>query len=109
MGYDGPTDLYIDGEWTEGETGEQLPTVDPATGERYAAVAKAGRADVQRAGAAASRAGATRGGARGPDPAQRAAAPSAGAVRRRGARRRRRGATPRGASTPASTLAVTCS
>ena len=73
MGYDGPTDLYIDGEWTAAETGEQLPTVDPATGERYAAVAKAGREDVQRAVAAASRAVAPDSEWRGLDPSERAA------------------------------------
>jgi len=54
MGYDGPTDLYIDGEWTDSETSEQLETVAPATGETYATVAKAGRADVDRAVQAAS-------------------------------------------------------
>lgn len=54
MAYDGPTDLYIDGEWTDSETGAHLETVTPATGEPYATVAKAGRADVDRAVRAAA-------------------------------------------------------
>jgi aldehyde dehydrogenase (NAD+) len=72
MGYDGPTDLYIDGEWTESETGERLETVAPATGETYATVAKAGREDVQRAVEAADRAVAHGGEWRTLDPTERA-------------------------------------
>ena len=54
MAYDGPTDLYIDGEWTDSKTGARLETVTPATGEPYATVPKAGRADVDRAVRAAA-------------------------------------------------------
>lgn len=56
MEYDGPTDLYIDGEWTTAENGETIETVDPATEEVYATVQSAGEADVDRAVAAADRA-----------------------------------------------------
>jgi len=54
MRYEGPTDLYIDGEWTAGEAGDTLASVDPATGETYATVAEAGPADVDRAVEAAA-------------------------------------------------------
>lgn len=58
MEYDGPTELYIDGEWVSAESGETIETVDPATEEVYATVASAGEADVDKAVAAANRAGA---------------------------------------------------
>ena len=72
MGYNGPTALYIDGEWTDGTAGE-LETVDPATGERYASVTKAGREDVRRAVEAATRAMAHDSEWRRLDPSERAA------------------------------------
>jgi aldehyde dehydrogenase (NAD+) len=53
MEYDGPTQLYIDGEWTDAESGETIETEDPATEEVYATVESAGEADVDRAVAAA--------------------------------------------------------
>ncbi|WP_135822276.1 aldehyde dehydrogenase family protein [Halostella litorea] len=53
MSYTGPTDLYIDGEWTTAESGETFVTEDPATEEPYAEVAEAAEADVDRAVAAA--------------------------------------------------------
>ncbi|MEM4780395.1 MAG: aldehyde dehydrogenase family protein [Halalkalicoccus sp.] len=53
MGYSGPTDLYIDGEWTAAASGETFVTEDPATEEPYAAVAEAAETDVDRAVAAA--------------------------------------------------------
>lgn len=53
MDYDGPTELYIDGQWTEGEAGETLDTIDPSTGQTYATVATAGVPDVERAVASA--------------------------------------------------------
>ncbi|MFB6173677.1 MAG: aldehyde dehydrogenase [Halobacteriales archaeon] len=56
MEYTGPTQLYIDGEWTDAETGETIATEDPATEETYAAVQKGGEADVEAAVAAADRA-----------------------------------------------------
>ena len=31
MSYDGPTQLYVNGEWTDAESGETNETVDPAT------------------------------------------------------------------------------
>ncbi|MDG5817673.1 aldehyde dehydrogenase family protein [Natronococcus sp. A-GB7] len=49
MSYDGPTDLYIDGEWTAAEAGETFETEDPATEEPYATVAEGAEADVDRA------------------------------------------------------------
>jgi aldehyde dehydrogenase (NAD+) len=56
MGYSGPTELYIDGEWTSAASGETIDTEDPATEERYATVQLAGPADVDRAVRAAERA-----------------------------------------------------
>ncbi|MBX0325317.1 aldehyde dehydrogenase family protein [Halomicroarcula sp. F13] len=53
MSYDGPTELYIDGEWTAAENGETIDTVDPATEETYATVACASAEDVSHAVAAA--------------------------------------------------------
>lgn len=54
MKYSGPTDLYIGGEWIEAQTGETIETEDPATEETYAAVQKAGEADVDAAVEAAA-------------------------------------------------------
>lgn len=54
MGYDGPTRLYIDGEWTASESGDSLESIDPATGETYATVSRANAPDVERAVEAAS-------------------------------------------------------
>lgn len=48
--------MYIDGEFTEAESGESYATYNPATGEKLADVAKGGREDVDRAVAAARRA-----------------------------------------------------
>jgi len=56
MRYTGPTDLYIDGEWTTAESGETFVTEDPATEEPYAEVAEAAEADVDRAVTAADEA-----------------------------------------------------
>ncbi|MBV0902892.1 aldehyde dehydrogenase family protein [Haloarcula salina] len=53
MSYDGPTDLYIDGEWTPAADGETIATLDPATEETYATVACASGEDVSRAVTAA--------------------------------------------------------
>ncbi|WP_435359994.1 aldehyde dehydrogenase family protein [Haloarchaeobius sp. DFWS5] len=58
MSYDGPTQLFIDGEWTDAESGETIETYDPATEDQYSAVACAGRDDVDRAVEAAERAAA---------------------------------------------------
>ncbi|MFC7074210.1 aldehyde dehydrogenase family protein [Halovenus rubra] len=46
MSYDGPTDLYIDGEWTSEQEAEQIDSVDPATEDVYASVAAADETDV---------------------------------------------------------------
>ncbi|WP_122088653.1 aldehyde dehydrogenase family protein [Halalkalicoccus subterraneus] len=56
MSYSGPTDLFIDGEWTSSESGETLVTEDPATEEPYAEVAEATTEDIDRAVSAAERA-----------------------------------------------------
>ncbi|MCL7418581.1 MAG: aldehyde dehydrogenase family protein, partial [Halalkalicoccus sp.] len=56
MTYSGPTDLYIDGEWTGAERGETFVTEDPATEKPYAEVAEATAEDVDRAVSAAERA-----------------------------------------------------
>ncbi|SEP00147.1 aldehyde dehydrogenase (NAD+) [Halogranum amylolyticum] len=53
MRYDGPTQLYIDGEWTDAADGSTLETLDPATEETYATVACATAEDASRAVAAA--------------------------------------------------------
>ncbi|WP_440988527.1 aldehyde dehydrogenase family protein [Haloarchaeobius baliensis] len=58
MAYDGPTQLYIDGDWTDAASGETLETYDPATEELYAEVAAAGPEDVDRAVEAAEAAAA---------------------------------------------------
>jgi len=49
------TRLLIDGEWTDGSDRQTLDVADPATGQRIGAVAKASRADLDRALAAAQR------------------------------------------------------
>jgi aldehyde dehydrogenase (NAD+) len=73
MGYDGPTELYIDGEWMPA-TGEQIiETVDPATEESYATVACATPKDVDRAAAAADSAAARDSNWRSLDPSERTA------------------------------------
>lgn len=74
MGYDGPTDLYVDGEWTAPVEGGELTTVDPVTEDAYATVALAGPADVDRAVEAGERAAARDGEWRSTDPKERAAA-----------------------------------
>ena len=56
MSHSGPTDLYIDGEWTAAASGETFTTEDPATEEAYAEVAEAATEDVDRAVAAADEA-----------------------------------------------------
>ncbi len=50
------TQLFIDGEWVDAEGGATLEDIDPATEEVIARVAKASRADAERAVAAARRA-----------------------------------------------------
>jgi len=54
MSYDGPTSLYIGGEWTDGRTDAEIESVDPATEGTYATVAAAGEADVSDAVEAAA-------------------------------------------------------
>jgi len=54
MEYSGPTDLYIDGEWTAASSGETIETEDPATEEPYATVQKADEDDVDAAVQAAT-------------------------------------------------------
>ncbi|SEL35222.1 aldehyde dehydrogenase family protein [Haloferax larsenii] len=49
MEYSGPTSLYIDGEWVDAAAGETIETVDPATEELYATVARADEEDVDAA------------------------------------------------------------
>ncbi|MFB6298467.1 MAG: aldehyde dehydrogenase [Salinirussus sp.] len=56
MEYTGPTELYIDGEWTAAASGGRIETEDPATETTYASVAKAGDADVDAAVTAAKEA-----------------------------------------------------
>jgi len=73
MSYDGPTKLYIDGEWTESASDGVLDSVDPATESVYATVVAAGEEDVDRAVRAASEAVARDSEWRGLDPAERAA------------------------------------
>ncbi len=48
------TQLLIDGEWGAAASGKTLPVLDPATGETIGRVAHAGRADLDRALAAAA-------------------------------------------------------
>src|SRR5258708_5851924 len=45
--------LFIDGAWCSGSGGATLPVINPATGETIGSVARAGRADLDRALAAA--------------------------------------------------------
>jgi len=71
MSYDGPTQLYVDGEWTDAESGETIETEDPATEETYAVVESAGPADVDRAVAAADDAAARDGDWRRMGPSER--------------------------------------
>ena len=56
---DFPTQLFIDGQWVDAESGATFEVTDPATGELVAAVADAGAADVRRMidGAAAAQEG----------------------------------------------------
>ena len=56
VSHSGPTELYIDGEWASAEDGSTIETLDPATEDVYATVAKAGEADVDKAVAAAKEA-----------------------------------------------------
>ncbi len=56
VSYSGPTELYIDGEWTSAEDKKTIETLDPATEEVYATVAKADEKDVEHAVSAAKRA-----------------------------------------------------
>lgn len=73
MGYDGPTELYIDGEWREAKDGSTIETLDPATEETYARVSCAESADVANAVTAADAAAARDGEWRSLDPQARAA------------------------------------
>ena len=50
------TRAYIDGEWTDADSGETHPVVNPATGETIAAIAKCGTAEARLAIEAAERA-----------------------------------------------------
>jgi aldehyde dehydrogenase (NAD+) len=50
------TQLFINGEWVDAQSGETFPTYAPSTGEKIADVAKAGREDAQRAVEAARKA-----------------------------------------------------
>ena len=47
------TQLFINGSWTDSVKGATLPVLNPATGERIGTVAKADRADLDLALAAA--------------------------------------------------------
>ncbi len=49
MSYEGPTSLYVGGEWTDGETDEQIETLDPSNETTYATVAAASASDVDAA------------------------------------------------------------
>ncbi|MHC3439331.1 aldehyde dehydrogenase family protein [Natrialbaceae archaeon A-gly3] len=49
MSYSGPTSLYIDGAWTDGETDEEIETLDPAYETTYATVAAGSEEDVDAA------------------------------------------------------------
>ncbi len=48
-----PMAMYVDGAWSAAESGETFDAVNPATGEVFATIPKGGRADAQRAIAAA--------------------------------------------------------
>ncbi|MDS0295503.1 aldehyde dehydrogenase family protein [Halogeometricum luteum] len=74
MEYSGPTQLYVDGQWTDAASGETIRTVDPATETEYATVATADAEDVNRAVDAASRAAARGSEWREMDPGDRGAA-----------------------------------
>ena len=50
------TRAYIDGKWTDADSGETLPVINPATGEKIAEIAKCGTAETRRAIEAADRA-----------------------------------------------------
>ncbi len=41
--------LYINGEWTEAESGKSFETIDPSTGEPFATIARGDRADAAKA------------------------------------------------------------
>ncbi|AFK21494.1 aldehyde dehydrogenase (plasmid) [Haloferax mediterranei ATCC 33500] len=56
MEYSGPTSLYIDGDWVDAASDATIETLDPATEEPYATVARAGESDVDAAVEAASKA-----------------------------------------------------
>ncbi|MFC4248380.1 aldehyde dehydrogenase family protein [Natribaculum luteum] len=49
MSYEGPTSLYVGGEWTDGDTDERLETLDPSNETTYATVAAASASDVDAA------------------------------------------------------------
>ena len=55
MAANSDTLLFIDGAWRSGSGGASLPVLNPATGETIGSVARAGRADLDRALAAADR------------------------------------------------------
>ena len=50
------TQAYVDGQWIDGDSGETLAVLNPATGETIAEIAKCGTAETRRAIAAAGRA-----------------------------------------------------
>ena len=72
MSYDGPTELYVNGEWTAASDGSTLETVDPVTEDVYGTVAAATAADVDDAVAAARAAAARDSEWRELDPSDRA-------------------------------------
>jgi aldehyde dehydrogenase (NAD+) len=72
MSYDGPTSLYVGGEWTNGED-DAIESIDPATEQVYATVEAAGEADVDAAVEAAREAVSRDGEWRSMAPADRAA------------------------------------
>ena len=47
-------DMYIDGNWSQSESGQTYDAINPAKGEAFARVAKGTRKDAQRAVAAAN-------------------------------------------------------
>ena len=53
---DKPRKMLIDGQWVDAQSGETFETINPATGEVLATLPRGGRADVDRAVAAARRA-----------------------------------------------------
>ncbi|MDS0300557.1 aldehyde dehydrogenase family protein [Halogeometricum sp. S1BR25-6] len=74
MEHSGPTQLYVDGQWTDAASGETIRTLDPATETEYATVSMADADDVNRAVDAAHEAAARGSEWREMDPGDRGAA-----------------------------------